>query len=104
MSLLTWDYDGDLYCVLTTETGAGEDRTTHVELSEARMVATGAPAAPASPAPGPAAVTVVVYAPEEEKPAEVVFDGAQTVPFAVLERFVATVAARGYGIGWPRSS
>lgn len=94
MSLLTWDYDGDLYCALTTETGAGEGRTIHFELSEARMVPGGAPSLPASPAPGPAAVTVVVYAPEEEKPAEVSFDDTQTLPFAVLQHFVATVTSR----------
>ncbi|MGW3952431.1 hypothetical protein ACWEKM_16235 [Streptomyces sp. NPDC004752] len=94
MSLLTWDYDGDLYCALTTETGAGEGRTTQFELSEARIVPGGAPALPASPAPGPAAVTVVAYAPEEEKPAEVFFDETQTLPFAVLQHFVAIVASR----------
>ncbi|GAA3885257.1 hypothetical protein GCM10022207_60740 [Streptomyces lannensis] len=93
MSLLTWDYDGGLYCALTTETGAGEDRTTYFELSEARMVPGSAPSMPASPAPGPAAVTVIVYAPEEEKPAEVFFDETQTLPFAVLQHFVATVAS-----------
>lgn len=94
MSLLTWDYDGDPYCALTTETGAGEGRTTHFELSEARMVPGRAPAMPASPAPGPAAVTVVAYAPEEEKPAEVFFDETQTLPFAVLQHFVAIIASR----------
>ncbi|MFF2957229.1 hypothetical protein ACFVVU_38565 [Kitasatospora sp. NPDC057965] len=99
MSLLTWDHDGDLYCALTTETGTGEGRTTHFELSEARIVASGSPAVPASPAPGPTAVTVVVYAPEEEKPAEVFFDGMQTLPFTVLQHFVATVAAQLPGTG-----
>ncbi|MET8829522.1 hypothetical protein ABZX40_26755 [Streptomyces sp. NPDC004610] len=94
MSLLTWEYDGDLYCARTTETGTAEDRTTHFELSEARMVPGGAPAMPPSPAPGPTAVTVLVYAPEEEKPAEVFFDATQTLPFAVVQRFVAIVAAR----------
>ncbi|MER6161435.1 hypothetical protein ABT147_38900 [Streptomyces sp. NPDC001868] len=94
MSLLTWDYDGDLFCALTTETGAGEGRTTHFELSEARMVPGRAPSMPASPAPGPTAVTVLVYAPEEEKPAEVYFDATQTLPFAVLQHFVALVASR----------
>ncbi|MFJ9714181.1 hypothetical protein [Streptomyces sp. NPDC101234] len=94
ISLLTWDYDGDLYCALTTETGTGEGRTIHFELSEARMVLGGAPSMPASPAPGPTAVTVVVYALEEEKPAEVFFDNTQTLPFAVLQHFVATVTSR----------
>ncbi|MDG4857012.1 hypothetical protein P8605_02360 [Streptomyces sp. T-3] len=94
MSLLTWDYDGDLYCALTTETGVGEDRTIHFELSEARMVPGGDPSTPATPAPGVTAVTVLVYAPEEEKPAEVYFDTAQTLPFAVLQHFVTTVASR----------
>ncbi|MER6443688.1 hypothetical protein [Streptomyces venezuelae] len=94
MSLLTWEYDGDLFCALTTETGTRGGRTTHFELSEARMVAGGTPSSPASPAPGPTAVTVVVYAPEEEKSAEVYFDETQTLPFAVLQHFVATVAAR----------
>jgi hypothetical protein len=94
MSLLTWEYDGDLYCALTTETGAGEDLTTYFELSEARMVRGNAPSMPASPAPGPAAVTVIVHPPEEEKPAEVSFDGTQTLPFTVLQYFVATVASR----------
>ncbi|MFE5113677.1 hypothetical protein [Streptomyces sp. NPDC056663] len=28
MSLLTWDYDGDLFCALTTGTGAGDGRLT----------------------------------------------------------------------------
>jgi hypothetical protein len=93
MSLLTWDYDGDLFCALTTETGAGDGRMTHYELSEARMVPGGTPSAQASPAPGPAAVTVVVYAPEEEKPAEVYFDATQTLPFAVLQHFIALVAS-----------
>ncbi|MFI2206732.1 hypothetical protein ACH47Z_39635 [Streptomyces sp. NPDC020192] len=93
MSLRTWDYDGDLYCSLTTKTGAGEGLTTHFELSEARMVPGGTPSMPASPAPGPAAVTVVVYAPEEEKPAEVFFDETQTLPFAVLQHFVTIVAS-----------
>ncbi|WP_031525898.1 hypothetical protein [Streptomyces sp. NRRL F-5123] len=74
MSLLTWDYDGDLFCALTTM-GADEGRT-HIELSEARMVPGGASSTPASPAPGPTVATVLVYAPEEEKPAEVSFDAA----------------------------
>lgn len=94
MSLLTWDYDGDLFCALTTETGADEGRMTHYELSEARMVPGGAPSMSASPAPGPAAVTVLVYAPEEEKPAEVYFDATQTLPFAVLQHFVELIASR----------
>lgn len=94
MSLLIWDYDGDLYCALTTETGVGEDRTIHFELSEARMVPGGNPSAPATPAPGETAVTVLVYAPEEEKPAEVYFDMTQTLPFAVLHAFIATVASQ----------
>ncbi|MFS0696301.1 hypothetical protein [Streptomyces nitrosporeus] len=94
MSLLTWDYDGDLFCALTTETGASEGRMTHFELSEARMVPGGASSVPASPAPGPTAVTVVVYAPEEEKLAEVYFDATQTLPFAVLQHFVTLVASR----------
>ncbi|MFJ8431282.1 hypothetical protein ACIQ9P_08270 [Kitasatospora sp. NPDC094019] len=94
MSLLTWDHDGDLYCTLTTETGTGEGRTTHFELSEARIVANGSPSVLASPVPGPTAVTVVAYASDEEKPVEVFFDGTQTLPFAVLQHFVATVAAR----------
>lgn len=88
MSLLTWEHDGELFCALTTETGAGADRTVHFELSEARTVP------PASPAPGPAAVTVVAYAAEEDKPPVVFFDAAQTLPFAVLQHFVATVARR----------
>ncbi|WP_406465040.1 hypothetical protein OH768_53855 [Streptomyces sp. NBC_01622] len=94
MSLLTWDYDGDLFCALTTETGAGEGRMTHFELSEARMVPGRSSSLPASPVPGPTAVTVLVYAPEEEKPAEVYFDATQTLPFAVLQHFVALVASR----------
>ncbi|MFD3456294.1 hypothetical protein ACFWVC_29485 [Streptomyces sp. NPDC058691] len=67
---------------------------THFELSEARVVPGGTASTPASPAPGPTAVTVIAYAPEEEKPAEVYFDAAQTLPFAVLQRFVALVASR----------
>lgn len=94
MPLLTWDYDGDLFCALTTETGAGEGRMTHFELSEARMVPGRTSSMPTSPAPGPTAVTVLVYAPEEEKPAEVYFDVTQTLPFAVLQHFVALVASR----------
>lgn len=94
MSLLTWDYDGDLFCALTTVTGADEDRMTHFELSEARMVPGGVSSTSASPAPGPTAVTVVVSTPEEQKPAEVYFDATQTVPFAVLHHFVALVASR----------
>ncbi|WP_030721685.1 hypothetical protein [Streptomyces sp. NRRL S-237] len=94
MPLLIWDYDGDLFCALTTETGTREGRTTHFELSEARMVPGGTPSVPASPAPGPTAVTVVVYAPEEEKPAEAYFDATRTLPFAVLQQFVALVASR----------
>ncbi|MEW1701127.1 hypothetical protein [Streptomyces sp. NPDC091278] len=93
MSLLTWDYDGDLFCAFTTETGAGEGRMTHFELSEARMVPGGATSMADSPAPGPTAVTVLAYAPEEEKPAEVYFDATQTLPFAVLQHFVAHVAS-----------
>jgi hypothetical protein len=94
MPLLTWEYDGDLFCALITETGAGEGRRTHFELSEARMVPGGTSSLSASPAPGLTAVTVAVYAPEEEKPAEVYFDATQTVPFDVLQRFVALVASR----------
>ncbi|MFC1407428.1 MULTISPECIES: hypothetical protein [Streptacidiphilus] len=94
MSLLTWDYEGELFCALTTVTGTAEGRMTHFELSEARMVPGGAPSVPASPAPGPTAVTVLVYAPEDEKPAEVYFDTMQTLPFAVLQHFVALVASR----------
>lgn len=94
MSVLNWDYDGDLYCVLTTETGMGDTRTTHFELSEARIVPSGSPSVPASPAPGQTAVTVVVYAPEENKPPVVFFDATQTLPFAVLQHFVATVSER----------
>ncbi|MFF9483376.1 hypothetical protein [Streptomyces sp. NPDC014676] len=93
MSLLTWDYDGDLFCALTTETGAGEGRMTHFELSEARMGPGGASSTPVPPVPGPTAVTVIAYAPEEEKPAEVYFDATQTLPFAVLQHFVALVAS-----------
>ncbi|WP_220296832.1 hypothetical protein [Streptomyces sp. MBT84] len=37
---------------------------------------------------------VLVYAPEEEKPAEAFFDETQTLPFAVLQHFVATVPSR----------
>ncbi|WP_143684052.1 hypothetical protein [Streptomyces diastatochromogenes] len=94
MSLVTWDYDGDLYCALSTETGAGDGRISYFELSEARMLPGGAPSVPASPAPGPTAVTVVVYAPEEQKSPMVSFDEAQTLPFAVLQHFVAIVASR----------
>ncbi|MFD3487851.1 hypothetical protein [Streptomyces sp. NPDC058665] len=94
MSLLTWDYDGDLFCTLTTETGAGEGRMTHFELSEARMVPGGASSVSASPTPGPTVVTVLAYAPEEEKPAEVYFDATQTLPFAVLQHFVELVASQ----------
>jgi hypothetical protein len=97
--MLTWDYDGDLYCALTTETGMGDARTTHFDLSEARIVPSGSPSAPASSAPGPTAVTVVVYAPEEEKPPMVFFDGTQTLPFAVLQQFVATVSEHLPGAG-----
>ena len=93
MSLVTWEFDGCLYCALATETGVGEDRTTYFELSEARMVP-GAAAMPAAPAPGPAAVTVVVFAPEEEKPADVFFDETKTLPFVVLQHFVEIVASR----------
>lgn len=39
-------------------------------------------------------MTVVVYTPEEQKPAEVYFDATQTVPFAVLHHFVALVVSR----------
>ncbi|MFF3015632.1 hypothetical protein [Streptomyces sp. NPDC057939] len=92
MSLLTWNHDGDLFCALTTETGTSEGRITQYELSEARMVPAGTPSSQASPAPGPTAVTVVVHAPAEEKPAEVHFDGTQTLPFAVLQHFMAFVA------------
>lgn len=93
MSLVTWEFDDGLFCASATETGLGADRTTYFELSEARTVP-GTASVPASPAPGPAAVTVVVYAPEEEKPADVCFDGTQTLPFVVLQRFVEIVAAR----------
>ncbi|MGW2883428.1 hypothetical protein ACWDBP_46240 [Streptomyces sp. NPDC001233] len=99
MSLMTWDYNGDLYCVLSTETGAGDGRVCHFELSEARVVPGGVPSVPASPAPGPTAVTVVVYAPEEEKPPMVFFDEAHTLPFAVLQHFVAIVASQLGGTG-----
>ncbi|WP_279638450.1 hypothetical protein [Kitasatospora cineracea] len=94
MSFLTWDCEGDLFCALTTVTGSAEDLMTHFELSEARMVPGGGPSMPASPAPGPTAVTVVVYAAEEEKPPEVYFDATQTLPFAALQHFVALVASR----------
>ncbi|MEU7785030.1 hypothetical protein [Amycolatopsis sp. NPDC049159] len=90
---MTWEFDGGLYCAAATETGVGEDRTTYFELSEARTVPASA-AMPASPAPGPTAVTVVVYAPEEEKPADVFFDGEQTLPFVVLQHFVEIVASQ----------
>ncbi|MFD3314226.1 hypothetical protein [Streptomyces sp. NPDC058694] len=39
-------------------------------------------------------MTVLVYAPEEEKPAEVFFDKTQTLPFAVLQHFVGIVTSR----------
>lgn len=39
-------------------------------------------------------MTVVVYAPEEEKPADVFFDGEQTLPFVVLQHFVEIVASQ----------
>lgn len=94
MSLVTWAYDGDPYCALIAETGADEDRTTHFEFNEARMVPGGTPSMPASPAPGAAAVTVVGYAHEEEKPAEVFFGETQTLPFAVLQHFVTIVTSR----------
>ncbi|MFF0554188.1 hypothetical protein ACFYUL_35050 [Streptomyces sp. NPDC004311] len=93
MSLLTWEYEGDLFCAHTTKTGTTENRTTHYELSEARTVPAGAPSAPASPTPGPTAVTVLVYAPAEEKPPEVSFDTTQTLPFAVLQHFMTLVAS-----------
>ncbi|WP_395298374.1 hypothetical protein ACF9IK_36620 [Kitasatospora hibisci] len=94
MALSAWDCDGDLYCVLTTEIGVGEGRTVHFELSEACVVPGGGPSVPAAPAPGVAAVTVVAYPPGEEEPAEVFFDEAQTLPFAVVHHFAVTVAAR----------
>ncbi|MFI5593237.1 hypothetical protein ACIA5G_49885 [Amycolatopsis sp. NPDC051758] len=93
MSLVTWEFDGCLYCTSTIETGQGEDRTTYFELSEARTVP-GSASMPASPAPGPTAATVIVYAPEEEKSADVFFDGAETLPFVVLQHFVEIVASR----------
>lgn len=94
MSMLTWDYDGDLFCALTTDIDVADLQTTHYELSEARNVTSGSPSVPASPAPGPTAVTVVVYAPEEEKPPMVYFDTTQSLPFAVLQHFVAVVSER----------
>ncbi|WP_420078051.1 hypothetical protein ACN6AT_01120 [Streptomyces sp. JL4002] len=94
MSLLTWEYEGDLFCALTTETGTTENRTTHYELSEARAIPAGTPSAPTLPTPGPTAVTVLVHPPAENKPPEVYFDATQTLPFAVLQHFVTLVASR----------
>ncbi|QKW23595.1 hypothetical protein HUT16_34900 [Kitasatospora sp. NA04385] len=93
MSLTTWSHEGDLYCSLFTETGVDGNRIGHFELSEARLVPSGTPSVPDSPAPGPTAVTVVVQDLREALPTAFFSDG-HTVPFAVLQRFVAMVAAR----------
>ncbi|MFD7729118.1 hypothetical protein ACFV6F_01865 [Kitasatospora phosalacinea] len=99
MSLTTWSHDGDLYCALFTETGVDGSRVGHFELSEARLVPSGSPAVPDSPAPGPTAVTVVVRALEPEDQPVVFFGDGPTLPFAVLQHFVAVVAARLEGAG-----
>ncbi|MFG1953578.1 hypothetical protein [Micromonospora sp. NPDC048830] len=93
MPMVTWEYDGAVYCAMSTEVVTGEGPITAHELSEARLIPPASAAATASPAPGPAAVTVVAYDPEEEKPPMVSFDAGEAVPFAVLRHFVALVAA-----------
>ncbi|WP_033217849.1 hypothetical protein [Kitasatospora phosalacinea] len=98
MSLTTWSHDGDLYCALFTETGVASGRVRHFELSEARLVPSGTPAVPDSPAPGPTAVAVVAQELAEGPPTAFFSDG-HTVPFAVLQHFVTMVAARLEGAG-----
>lgn len=93
MSLVSWEFDGELYCAQSTEVRDCAGQTTYYELSEARLVPGDSASASASPASGPAAVTAIVYEPEEEKPPMVFFDADQTLPFAVLQHFVTFVAA-----------
>lgn len=94
MAMVTWEFDDDIYCMLTTHDLFGDERVTYHELSEARTVP--APAGdpgPGTPAPGPTAVTVKIHPPAEGKPPTVYFDGHQTIPFAVLKHFTDLVNA-----------
>jgi hypothetical protein len=90
--MVTWEHDGETYCVLTSDVGTGEGRVTCYELSEARWVLASGPG-DRSPVAGPAVVTVTVYAPEEDKPPVVRFDGPQEVSLAVLQHFMALIAS-----------
>jgi hypothetical protein len=88
--MVTWEFDEGTYCALSTRVDESEGRACYYELSEARSLAG---VAFAQVVPGPAAVTVKVYAPEAEKPPSVYFDTRQEVPFAVLRHFVDLVTA-----------
>ncbi|MFD0567642.1 hypothetical protein ACFQ2M_41020 [Kitasatospora saccharophila] len=99
MSLTTWSHDGGLYCALFTETGVDGSRLGHFELSAARLVPSGIPSVPDSPAPGPTALTVVAPALDPGDQPVVFFGDGPTLPFAVLQHFVAMVAARLEGAG-----
>jgi hypothetical protein len=45
---------------------------------------------PSPLAPGPAVLTMVAYAPDEEKPPVVSFDETQSLPFVVAQHFEAS--------------
>lgn len=91
MAMVTWEYEDEIYCMLPTEDGAGEDWSVFYELSQARMVPAAA-GGTATAAPGATVVTVRMYAAEEEKPPGVWFAGGQELPFAVLKHFIDLVA------------
>lgn len=94
MAMATWEFDDGIYCALTTYDGFGEDQVIYHELSEARVIpASAASSDTATAAPGPTAVTVKIYSPEEGKPPSVYFDSHQTIPFAVLKHFIDGVTA-----------
>ncbi|WP_199551380.1 hypothetical protein [Streptomyces sp. N35] len=78
-----WEFRGDYFYVLSTCTGTPS--AWHFELSEARPAPVDWPAS--EHLPGIAAVTVLAFDPDEEKPPSVCFDGEQEVPFEVLCRF-----------------
>jgi hypothetical protein len=100
MTTVKWELDEGIFCALSTTVSESHGQVACHELSEARSLPPPPPLPPppevavaAVLLPGPTAVTVKVYEPDDEKPPSVHFDRQQEVPFAALQRFVSLVAA-----------
>ncbi|MGA5822954.1 hypothetical protein ACPC54_34470 [Kitasatospora sp. NPDC094028] len=93
MALEVWEFDGEHYCLQSTEL---VDGSRYFELSEARAAPAGWTTGPGGDfMPGPAAVTVVAMRQDEDedegKLPFVHFAADRALPFGILSRFTARI-------------